>query len=127
VHELEKFLASLTIHRRDGVFVYVSAAAAIPGAAATIIEDEGITSIVERAAADAAGLPWSFASAWLTVEAQTALEGIGVTAALASALARAAIPGNVLAGFHHDHVLVPADRADDAIAALQTLRSQTSS
>ncbi len=128
MHELEALLADLTIRRRAGLFVYVSATeGTVAGAAATIVEDEGTTFILERAAADAAGLDWSFASAWLTVEAQTALEGTGVTAALAGALAEAAIPCNVLAGFHHDHLLVPIDRADDAIAALHSLRSRRDS
>jgi hypothetical protein len=27
----------------------------------------------------------------------------------------------VLAGFHHDHIVVPAERADEAIAALTSL------
>ena len=28
---------------------------------------------------------------------------------------------HVLAGFHHDHLLVPSDRADEAMAALREL------
>ena len=105
--------------------MYVTGApGSVAGAAATIEEDEGTTFVVERAAAERAGWPWSFAAAWLTVEVRTALEGIGLTAALASALTDAGIPCNVLAGYHHDHLLVPFDRADDAIAALDTLKAQ---
>jgi hypothetical protein len=32
------------------------------------------------------------------------------------------IPCNVLAGFHHDHLLVPVDKADHCIAVLSALR-----
>ena len=44
----------------------------------------------------------------------SALEAVGLTAAVATALAAAGIPANVLAGYSHDHLLVPEDRADDA-------------
>jgi uncharacterized protein len=30
----------------------------------------------------------------------------------------------VLAGFHHDHLLVPVNRADDALVALTALRDE---
>jgi hypothetical protein len=121
--DLARILSGLTVTRRAGTYVYVSApSGSVSGAAATIAETEGTTYILEQAAADRAGLEWSFAAAWLTVEIQTALDAIGVTAALAGALAGAGIPGNVLAGFHHDHLLVPVERADDAISVLHGLR-----
>jgi hypothetical protein len=107
-----------TVVRRPGTFVYVSRSSAVTGAVATIDETEGVTSVVERAVAERLGLTWSFEAAWLTVEAQTSLEAIGITAALATALAEVNIPCNVLAGFHHDHLLVPIEQADAAIAAL---------
>jgi hypothetical protein len=120
--DLSRILSGLTVARREGTYVYVSApAGSVRDAAATIAEAEGTTYIVERAAADRAGLEWSFAAAWLTVETRTALDGIGVTAALAGALAGAGIPCNVLAGFHHDHLLVPVERAGDALSVLRRL------
>jgi hypothetical protein len=36
-------------------------------------------------------------------------------------LAAEAIPCNVIAGFHHDHLLVPRARADDAVRVLEAL------
>ena len=62
-----------------------------------------------------------FRAAWLTLTVHSALEAVGLTAAVATALAAAGIPANVLAGYFHDHVLVPEDRADDAIRALRAL------
>ena len=47
---------------------------------------------------------------------------LGLSRVVSPRLAAEGIPANVLAGFHHDHILVPADRADDAIAALRSLR-----
>ena len=34
------------------------------------------------------------------------------------------IPCNIIAGFHHDHLLVPPNRAEDAIAAIAALRDR---
>ena len=42
-------------------------------------------------------------------------------AVMADALAGAAIPCNVVAAYHHDHVFVPEDRTDDAMACLTAL------
>jgi hypothetical protein len=47
-----------------------------------------------------------------------------LTAAVSRTLADAGIPCNMLAGFHHDHVLVPAARVDDAAACLRGLSSR---
>ena len=115
--------AALTVSRREGVYVYASAPrGSVNDAAATIEEDEGTTFVIEQALAERAGLEWSFAAAWLTIDAVTSLDAVGLTAAFARALADAGIPCNVLAGVHHDHLLVPLDRADDAVAALNGLR-----
>lgn len=82
---------------------------------ALIREDEGLTAIV----ADASG-----AFARITLMVHSALDGVGLTAAVAGALARAGIACNVVAGFHHDHLFVPWLRRDEALAVLQRL-SQT--
>ncbi len=59
--------------------------------------------------------------AWITLTVHSSLEAVGLTAAVANTLASAGIACNVLAGFHHDHLLVPIDRVDDAMAALSRL------
>ena len=51
----------------------------------------------------------------------TDLAAVGITAKVSGALAEAGIACNVLAGFHHDHLLVPVDRADEAVAAIVAL------
>ena len=67
--------------------------------------------------ARAAGLPFVFERRGSTLTMHSSFEAVGLTAAFATRLAEAGIPANVLAGYHHDHILVPVDRADDAIAA----------
>ena len=49
-----------------------------------------------------------------------ALEAVGLTAHVSRVLAERDIPCNVLAGYHHDHLLVPVGRADEAIALLSS-------
>ena len=79
---------------------------------ALIREDEGATAIVPADTGD-------FARITLTVH--SALDGVGLTAVVAGALAQAGIACNVVAGFHHDHLFVPWARAEEALAILQRL------
>ena len=84
----------------------------------TFREAEGVTAIVEKAQADDSAVPYVFESHLITLTVHSALDAVGFIATLAGRLADADIPCNVVAGYHHDHLLVPVDRADDAIAAL---------
>ena len=121
--DLAAILASLDVVRRPEPYTFVFARPELADrAAATIQETEGPTYIVTVADAEAAGVPVEFRAAWLTITVHTALEGVGLTAALSRALADAGIACNVLAGYHHDHLLVPYDRADAAEAVLAALR-----
>jgi hypothetical protein len=120
--DLGVLLATLDVERRPGTFVYhqrSSAAAAVPGALATIDEGDTTTYIVDEGTLDGG----EFRSAWLTLTVDSALEAVGLTAAVAAALAAEGIPANVLAGYAHDHVLVPVERAEDAIVAIRRLAS----
>ena len=46
------------------------------------------------------------------------------SAAVSTALADAGVSCNVIAGYFHDHLLVPADRMADALAALAAVGSR---
>ena len=121
--DLERMLSTLDVARRPGTFTYVTgewpALAAV--AAATVAEDEGPTYVVSVDDAERAGAPVEFRGAWLTLTVWSSLDAVGLTAAVARVLADVGIPCNVIAGFHHDHLLVPEVRADDAVAALRSL------
>jgi len=52
-----------------------------------------------------------------------ALEAVGLTAAVSRVLTDARISANVVAGYTHDRVFVPQDRASDAMRALAALAS----
>jgi uncharacterized protein len=124
--DLSKLLAALDVHRVPGTFVFTSvdpATARRVSPLAMVTEDEGITVVIERAVADLLGLQYEFVGAWLTLAVHSALDSVGLTATVSRALAERGIACNVIAGRHHDHLLVPNDRADEAIACLQRLRS----
>jgi hypothetical protein len=115
-------LATLGVQRRPGVFAYVAVEVPTPGlitAAHAVVKEGRLTTIVLPVeAAERAGQATTDRFAWLTLTVQSSLDAVGLTAAVSARLAAIGIPCNVLAGYHHDHLLVPIDRVDDAIAAL---------
>jgi hypothetical protein len=99
----------------------VRAEAASARALAIFREDEGLSLILPLAAAQDMAFPDPMPMARITLTVHSALDGLGLTAAVATALASEGIPCNMVAAFHHDHVFVPADMADRALAALRAL------
>jgi hypothetical protein len=91
---------------------------------ASFREAEGLTVVLDEASAIRAGLPVLFRAAWITLAVHSDLAAVGLTAAVAGALAEAGIPCNVLAAATHDHLFVPVDSAQAAVARLQTLQRQ---
>lgn len=126
--DLGRILGSLAVRQREGVFVFATIPPGDPlpdvAIAAMVSESEGTSLVIARDIAEEAGLAFEFEAAWLTLVTHTSLEAIGVTASLTTALAVHGIPCNVIAGFHHDHVLIPIDRVDDAIRAIDMVRVQ---
>lgn len=120
VTDLDELLLTMRPEARDGEFVMVVSGADLP-AEAVVRELEGTTLVLRREVADAAGLPYDFVAAWITLTVHSDLAAVGLTAAFSTALADAGISCNVLAGFHHDHLLVPAGRRDDALEVLNAL------
>lgn len=106
----------------DGVYVFATVA---PGTSldaepvASMAEAEGRTVVLREA--DARGLDATFRSAWITLRAHTALHAVGVLARVTGALAGRGIAVNPVAGFHHDHLFVPVERAGEAMDVLRGL------
>ena len=126
---LETLLQNMKPEMQDGIFVFCS----IPGdeeIAATLRpvqifrEREGTTLIVRREEAEAAGLPYQFASRMITLTVHSSLEAIGFLAAITGRLAEAGISVNAVSAFHHDHLFVPEHRADEALHHLQNVSKQ---
>jgi len=93
---------------------------------ATLQEREGLTVVVDEATAHRLGWPVLFHAAWITLRVHSDLQAVGLTAAFATALAEAGIGCNVLAGAFHDHLFVPVEVAQQALATLQSLQRRAS-
>jgi hypothetical protein len=88
---------------------------------ATVDEDEGLAVVVLRADADRLRLAYDYVAARITLRVHSDPAAVGMTAAFSHVLAEAGLSCNVLAGFFHDHLLVPWDRADEAVGLLRSL------
>lgn len=96
-------------------------------ALAWFVEDEGISLILSVDHAGALGLPDGLFMRRIVLTVHSALDGVGLTAAVSGALAKAGIACNMVAAFHHDHVFVPAGDADRALALLLKLQAKAAS
>jgi len=122
--DLAVLLRGLSPRLNDGCYVYTQVRTGVPAGAEPVVmvrEDEGMTLILSQEEADQLDLAYEFVAAWITLEIHSALEAVGLPAAVSHVLTRAGISANVVAGYTHDHVFVPLERADDAMRALATL------
>lgn len=104
---------------RGWVFVMSDDPVLVEQALATFREEEGLSLILPEEA-NAGGLPMSR----ITLQVHSSLTGVGLTAAVSGALAEAGIACNVVAAYHHDHLFVPEDRAEEAMAILRALSAR---
>lgn len=84
-------------------------------------EQEGTTVVMAKDKADGYGLAYEYVAAWITLEIHSALDAVGLTAAIATELARHGMSCNVIAGYFHDHLFVDLADGKRAIEVLQTL------
>ncbi|MGM0633961.1 MAG: ACT domain-containing protein [Pseudomonadota bacterium] len=125
--DLDSLLASLSPEFMEGEFVFCS----FPGArygqqrelepVAVVVEREGLTLIIPRSRADAHGHDYESVFRGITLHVHSSLDAVGLTAAVSRALTVQGISANVVAGYHHDHLFVPARFADRAMAVLRSL------
>lgn len=126
-HDLTRLRHAMAPRLDDRTFVYCCFADfALPmglKALCTIREDEGLTAIVEKREAERCAVPYVYESRLITLTVHSSLNAVGFLALVTSRLAAAGISCNAVAGYHHDHLLVPAGRANDAMDALRALAS----
>jgi len=82
-----------------------------PDTFALIRESEGVTAIRSNPSGH-----W----AHIAIGVLSELESVGLTAALSKRLADAGISANVVAALHHDHIFVPWERREEALALLRS-------
>lgn len=121
--DLTMLLRHMKPELQPGTFVFCTIAPneRIPAALDPLLmfrEQEGTTLVILREEAEAAGLRYAFPSRLITLTVHSALDAVGFLAAITSRLAAAGISVNAVSAFHHDHLFVPADRADEALMLL---------
>ena len=130
IRDTQAMLANMTPVLKDGEFVFCAMqdadviARALPLALGSFKEEEAVTLILGRTDAAALGLNETMPMRRIVLEVFSSLEGVGLTAAVASALAAENIPCNMVAAFHHDHVFVPSDMAERALTVLRDVQKR---
>ncbi|MER9731430.1 ACT domain-containing protein [Mesorhizobium sp. M0217] len=122
--DLKKLLAAMTPELLPGVHVF---ATLVPGAPVPetlnpvmwFREKEGTTLILPED--QAAGLQSAFRCRMITLNVHSSLEAVGFLAAITARLAAAGMGVNPVSAFHHDHLFVPAERAEEAMELLRQL------
>ena len=122
---LSTLIRSMTPVLNEGAYVFcsLSDAAQLQGVQplGSFQEREGLSVILPRQQAEQLQLEIGYVAAWLTLEVHSALAAVGLTAAVAGALANAGISCNVIAGYYHDHLFVAHADGPRALAILQQL------
>lgn len=93
---------------------------------ASFNEAEGLTLIVTLQSARQAGIAFESTFRKITLTVHSSLEAVGLTAAVSSKLTEKEISANVVAAYYHDHIFVPSEKAESALAALKELISENS-
>ena len=126
---LSALLAAMEPVLTDAVWVFATlppGAAIPPGVTPlmTYAEAEGLTLIVRLDEAETAGLAHLFPSRRITLNIHSSLEAVGFLAALLPPLAAAGIGVNPVSAYFHDHLFVPAERAEEALAILRQVATR---
>ncbi len=126
---LEKLIEKMSPELHPGEYVFVSVPDHTPFLHASPLgffrEKEGSTMILKREKADALGLPYDFAAAWITLNVHSDLSAVGLTAAFSSELAKQGISCNVVAGYYHDHLFVSGEDGQRALETLMSMAPRT--
>ena len=129
--DLDALLRHMRPELRPGTFVFCTIAVneGVPAALNPLLtfrEQEGTTLVMPREEAEAAGLRYAFPSRLITLTVHSALDAVGFLAAITARLAEAGISVNAVSAFHHDHLFVPVDRADEAMIVLREISKNAS-
>jgi hypothetical protein len=121
---LTKLLASMRPRLQNGIYVFASLphAVALPSGLEPVMtfrEAEGRTLILEENAAKLAGMDGLFRCRMITLDIHSSLDAVGFMAVITNRLAAAGMGVNPVSAFYHDHLFVPADRAEEAVRILE--------
>ena len=125
IKDLTELIRNMTPILNEGEFVFTQVDnLSLVDRKVTIFEfkeKEGITIVIDRCKADELGLNYEYIASWITLEVNSSLEAIGLTAAFSTELSKYDISCNVVAGYSHDHIFVNKNDSVRAIKVLQDL------
>ena len=87
----------------------------------TFLESEGMTIIILKDKADKNKLSYESVFNKITLEIHSSLDAVGLTSAFSKQLTEYNISANVVAGYYHDHIFVPKEKAKLAVEVLKKL------
>ncbi|ELI6428490.1 ACT domain-containing protein [Vibrio sp. Y29_XK_CS5] len=124
ITDLDELLRSMSPKLVGSEFVFCTVSGVLTeyvelNPVATFIESEGLTLVLEKSAAEKAGLSFDGTYSQITLTVHSSLEAVGLTAAVASKLASKGISANVFAAYYHDHIFVQSGKAEAAVSALE--------
>jgi uncharacterized protein len=125
--DLDRLLTLMQPKLLDGDYVFCTLANNDFGEAvklqplASFQEEEGLSLILTQQQADAASIKYDSVFKGITLTVHSSLDAVGLTAAVANKLASSGVPANVVAAHFHDHVFVPAQKAQLTLQLLTEL------
>ena len=133
VRDTHAMLAGVMPVLKQGGFVFCStsdpvvAEQARHAALSWFREDEGTAMIVELEVAASFGFDITRPMNRIVLEVFSTLDGVGLTAAVSTALTSNNVPCNMVSAYHHDNVVVPVAMADRAMQVLHSLHAAAQS
>ncbi|MEP2280244.1 ACT domain-containing protein [Maribacter sp.] len=119
---LNTLLQSLKPNLNDGSYVFITVKDIQHISREDILfefkEKEGITIILEKNKADELNFTYEFVASWITLTVHSALDAVGLTAAVSTALTKYDISCNVVAAYYHDHIFVSTKDTEKAMEVL---------
>ncbi len=88
-------------------------------------EKEGLTLIITKQEAINKNIDYESVYRLISLNVHSSLDAVGLTAAFSAKLAEKNISANVVAAYYHDHIFVPEEKAEQALAAISEFRLQT--
>jgi hypothetical protein len=128
--DLKRLLGAMQPELVPGIFVFATLppGRAIPENLAPVMvfhEREGATLILPQDEAVGVGLETTFPCRMITLNVHSSLAAVGFLAAIATRLAGAGMGVNPVSGFFHDHLFVPVACAQEAMAILERLGTES--
>jgi uncharacterized protein len=123
-------LAGMTPILADGVYHFCAtvdenlAKRLFGRALAAFREDEGFAFVLTDSDALENHFDRSLPMSRIVLQVFSALDGVGLTAGVATALADEGIPCNMIAAFHHDNVFVPVGDLNRSLAILERVQRE---